>query len=72
LNDPIVDEVRRDRDAHAAKFNYDLDATFRDIKEQEKASGLKLVSYASPRTEPKQALQPNAIARDNLSGPEVP
>jgi hypothetical protein len=38
MNDPIVDEVRRVRDAHAARFNYDLDAIFRDIKEQEKSS----------------------------------
>jgi hypothetical protein len=39
MNDPIVDEVRRIRDAHAARFNYDLDAIFRDIKEREKESG---------------------------------
>ncbi|MHB1422063.1 MAG: hypothetical protein ACYC3I_02475 [Gemmataceae bacterium] len=49
MNDPIVDEVRRVRDAHAARFNYDLDAIFRDIKEQEKKSGRKFVSFA-PRT----------------------
>jgi len=43
MNDPIVDEVRRVRDAHAARFNYDLDAIFKDIKEREKKSGLKFV-----------------------------
>ncbi len=58
MNDPIVDEVRRFRDAHAARFNYDLDAIFRDIKEQEKMSGLKFVSYPPRRTEPTEALQP--------------
>lgn len=47
--DPIVDEVRRIRDAHAAMFNYDLDAIFQDIKEQEKKSGLKFVSYPRAR-----------------------
>jgi len=52
MNDPIVDEVRRVRDAHAAMFNYDLDAIFQDIKEQEKKSGLKSVSYPPRRTEP--------------------
>lgn len=36
MTDPIVDEVRRVRDAHAARFNYDLDAIFQDIKEREK------------------------------------
>ncbi len=58
MNDPIVDEVRRVRDAHAAMFNYDLDAIFQDIKEQEKKSGLKFVSYPPRRKEPNQALQP--------------
>jgi hypothetical protein len=46
-SDPIVDEVRRVRDAYAARFNYDLRAIFRDLKEKEKRSGRKLVSYAS-------------------------
>src|SRR5208282_6418421 len=55
MNDPIVDEVRRVRDAHAAMFNYDLDAIFQDIKEQEKKSGLKFVSYPPRKTEPNQA-----------------
>ena len=36
MNDPIVEEVRQIRDAHAARFNYDLDAIFRDIKDREK------------------------------------
>jgi hypothetical protein len=44
MNNPNVDEVRRVRDAHAAIFNYNLDAIFLDIKEQEKKSGLKFVS----------------------------
>ncbi len=46
-SDPIVDEVRRVRDAYAARFNYDLRAIFRDLKEQEKRSGRQLVSYAN-------------------------
>jgi hypothetical protein len=45
--DPIVDEVRRVRDAYAAQFNYDLRAIFRDLKEKEKRSGRKIVSYAA-------------------------
>ena len=43
MNDPIVEEVRRVRDAHAARFNYDLDAIFRDIKERVRKSGLVFV-----------------------------
>ena len=58
MNDPIVDEVGRVREAHAARFNYDLDAIFRDIKDQEKKSGRKLVSFAPPEVAPTQALQP--------------
>jgi len=46
MNDPIVEEVRRVRAAHAERFNYDLDAIFRDIKEQEKRSGRQFVSFA--------------------------
>ena len=32
------------REAHAAKFNYDLDAICRDLKEQEKKGGRKVLS----------------------------
>ena len=62
MNDPIVDEVRRVRDAHAAMFNYDLDAIFQDIKEQERTSGLKFVSYPPRRTEPSKTLPPIGAA----------
>jgi len=37
--DPIVDEVRRVRNEHAARFNYDLKAIYWDLKEREKMSG---------------------------------
>jgi hypothetical protein len=47
MNDPIVDEVRRVRKEHAARFNHDLWAIFRDIKEQQQRSGLNFVSFAS-------------------------
>ena len=43
MNDPIVDEVRRIRDEHAARFNYDLHAIFLDIKKREKERGLVFV-----------------------------
>lgn len=51
-DDPIVSEVRKVRDRHAAKFNYDLDAIYRDLKEREKMSGRSYVSY-QPRRCPK-------------------
>jgi len=62
MNDPIVDEVRRVRDAHAARFDYDLDAIFRDIKEQEKRSGLKFVSGVARQTGGVQSPQPTGPA----------
>jgi hypothetical protein len=63
-SDPIVDEVRRVRDAYAARFDYDLRAIYRDLKEREKRSGRKIVSYAESSTgvEPKKTLQPNGTA----------
>jgi hypothetical protein len=62
MNDPIVDEVRRVRDAHAARFNYDLDAIFQDIKEREKNSGLKFVQGVARQPVPSQAPQPTGAA----------
>ena len=35
FNDPIVEEVRRIRDAHAAKFNYDIDAIVADASKRQ-------------------------------------
>ena len=62
MNDPIVDEVRRVRDAHAARFNYDLDAIFQDIKQQEERSGRTFISGVSRQTVPNQTLQPTVAA----------
>ena len=47
--DPIVKEVRQVREAYAARFNYDLLAIYRDLKQQEKDSGRRFVSYAPRR-----------------------
>ena len=44
INDPIVEEVRKVRDAHAAQFNYDLRAIYEDLKKQEKKSNRKFVT----------------------------
>ena len=43
--DPIVDEIRKAREAHAARFDYDLKAIYCDLKQQEKNSGRTFVSY---------------------------
>ena len=57
--DPIVEEVRREREAHAAKFNYDLEAIYRDVKSKEQQSGRKLVSL--PPKQPMQIIQRKAF-----------
>jgi hypothetical protein len=64
MNDPIVEEVRQAREAHAARFHYDLDAIFRDVKEQEKKSGRKFVSFPARRNEPSH---PQMLSTENLT-----
>lgn len=51
INDPIVAEVRKVRDRHAAQFHYDLDAIYCDLKEKERTSGRTYVRYL-PRPYP--------------------
>ncbi|MFO0925622.1 MAG: hypothetical protein U0736_01115 [Gemmataceae bacterium] len=58
MTDPIVEEVRRIRDAHAARFNYDLDAIFRDIKEQERKSGHVFAAGVAHPTAPDPDSEP--------------
>ncbi len=50
--DPIVEEVRRARQEHAAKFDYDLHRICLDLKDQELKSGEKYITL-----EPKRPTQ---------------
>ena len=54
-DDPIVEEVRREREAHAARFNYDLRVIYRDLKEQERQSGRQLVRRPARRIQVVEA-----------------
>ena len=63
--DPIVAEVRKVREAHAAKFNYDLMAIYRDLKEQEKNSGRTFVSYPPRRC--KSVSQVASIQKQSIA-----
>lgn len=47
MRDPIVEEIRKVRQAHAARFHFDLDAIFQDFKQKERQSGRKIVSRPS-------------------------
>jgi len=53
MKDPIVEEVRRAREAHAKQFNYDLDAIVDDLKRREKESGVPTVSLPPRRVAKK-------------------
>ncbi len=49
---PILDEIRRFRDAHAKKFNYDLAAICEDLKRERetlKKHGMKFVKLSRRR-----------------------
>lgn len=50
--DEIIREVRAIRDAYAKKFNYDIDALFRDAKERQERSKRKVVSLQPKRITP--------------------
>ena len=47
--DPIVEEMRKVREAHAAKFNYNLKAICADLKKKEKDCGHPVVSLPPKR-----------------------
>jgi hypothetical protein len=72
MNDPIVDEVRRVRDAYAARFNYDLDAIFQDIKQREERSGLKFVQGVARQPVSNPAPQPTGAAAPVCPGSQSP
>jgi hypothetical protein len=48
MNDPIVEEVRQHRQAHAARYNHDLAAICKALQAKEKLSN-RLVVTRPPR-----------------------
>jgi hypothetical protein len=54
MKDPIVEEIRRFRDDHAKRFNYDLDAICEDFKSHQYRFDNRLV-----RLKPKRSATPN-------------
>ncbi|MBN1408176.1 MAG: hypothetical protein JW956_10320 [Calditrichaceae bacterium] len=51
--DKIVNDIRRIREEHASKFEYNLDDIFKDLKEKESKTQNKKVSF-----KPKKYLKP--------------
>ena len=48
--DPIIAELRAVREAYAARFGYDVEAMFEDIRARQEASGREYVRLAARRT----------------------
>ena len=48
----MVEEVRAIRDEYARRFNYDIDAICRDLREREAHSGHEVVSLPPKRIAP--------------------
>lgn len=53
--DRIVEATRKIREEHASKFNYDLEAIYGDLKQEEKQGGRKVVSL--PPKQPVRVVQ---------------
>jgi hypothetical protein len=59
--DPIVEEVRAIRDAYAARFEYDLQAIYRDLKAQERQHAWQTVSFPPRAAKPmERVIRPKA------------
>lgn len=49
MKNPIVEEIRQARDAHAKQFNYGLDAICDDLRRHENDSGVPTVTLPPKR-----------------------
>jgi hypothetical protein len=61
MEDHIVQEVRKAREQLASKFDFNLHAIFTDIRERQKALGVRLISRAK-ESEPKHSADKAADA----------
>ncbi|MFN0112190.1 MAG: hypothetical protein ACKVZH_25295 [Blastocatellia bacterium] len=52
-NDEIVDEVRRVRNEHAEKFNYDIAAICADIRQKQADSNRRVVVVGEQEVKPE-------------------
>ncbi len=54
-NDEIVDEVRRVREEHAEKFNYDISAICADIRRKQAESKRRVVSLEQKESDKEES-----------------
>lgn len=50
---PIVEEIHKIREAYAKKFDFDVDAMFEDLRENQSNSNHKIVSFAKNKEKPR-------------------
>ncbi len=43
--DPIIEEIHKNRQTHAAKFNYDIHAIVKDFQDKQKRRARPVVSF---------------------------
>ncbi len=59
--DPIVEEIHKIRQDLAAKFDYDIDAIFEDLRQKQLKSNRKIVSFVKDKKE-KQSIDEKKVA----------
>ena len=57
MSDEIVTAVHRIREEYAARFQHDLDAIYRHLKEKERQSGRRYVNLIGGRKKPAKVRQ---------------
>lgn len=61
-HDPIVEEIRRIRHEHAARFNNDLDAIFEDLRRRQRESGKTSANLPRPNKDDDRQVELTATA----------
>lgn len=63
INDPIVDELDRMRAERMAQFNFDFEAFYRNLKEQDKLSPQAVQPPSESPPSPRLQRTPGSAAR---------
>ena len=69
MTDEILEEVQKARQDYGERFGFDLEAIGRDLREQERRSGRKIVTYASIRVEPSDGVSSGGESASNPASP---
>jgi hypothetical protein len=65
MSDPIIDEVKRYRFEHAAKFNFDLNSIFDDVLFLQKQSKRKSIRLPSKPVQSQNSLKRMHVAESS-------